>query len=325
MGRRVPRTSPRSYVSQFLWKDIPYGPATLTQTYRSTPAGLEFMTAYASWLSVQRGEAVSDAPREATPRYIRNNRDLGEWVHRDLPFQAGVGAALILLDLPGALDLAMPYRTSRTQDGFCTFGKPWVLDMVARVANAGLRAAWFQKWALHRALRPEAFGGRVHNHLTNAAVYPIHPDLLVTSAATAEVKARHGTYLLPLAYPEGSPLHPAYPSGHATFAGATVTVLKAIFNESAQIPNPVLAADDGSTLLPWTGGTLTVGGELNKLAANVALGRVAAGVHWRSDAAQGMALGEAVALRVLADLKRTYSETFPGFTLTRFDGTSVTV
>ena len=35
------------------------------------------------------------------------------------------------------------------------------------------------------------------------------------------------TYLLGLTYPEGSPLHPSYPSGHATLAGACITVIKA--------------------------------------------------------------------------------------------------
>ena len=36
-----------------------------------------------------------------------------------------------------------------------------------------------------------------------------------------EVFSQYGTYLLPQAYPEGSPLHPAYGSGHATVAGLT--------------------------------------------------------------------------------------------------------
>ena len=36
-------------------------------------------------------------------------------------------------------------------------------------------------------------------------------------------------YLLPMAYPEGSPMHASYGAGHATVAGACVTVLKAFF------------------------------------------------------------------------------------------------
>ncbi len=313
------------YVSQFLWKDVPYGPATLVQRYRATPQGLDFMTTYPQWLSVQRGDDVAEAPREPTARYVRNTRDLAEWVHRDFPFQAGVAAVQILLDLPGTADPANPYLASRTQDPFCTFGRPFLLDVVARVANAGLRAAWFQKWALHRTLRPEAYGGRVHNHLTRAANYPIHPDLVTTSGVLAETHARHRSYLLPISYPEGSPLHPAYPSGHATFVGACVTVAKALFNEAAPIPDPVVASDDGLSLLPYAGPALTVGGELNKLAANVALGRCEAGVHYRSDAVQGMALGEAVATQLLVEMKRTYSETVGTFTFTRFDGTTATI
>ncbi len=83
------------------------------------------------------------------------------------------------------------------------------------------------------------------------------------------------------AFPEGSPTHPAYGAAHATVAGACVTVLKAFFDESFVIPNPVEAASDGLSLKPYTGPSLTVGGELNKLASNVAIGRNIAGVHWR--------------------------------------------
>jgi hypothetical protein len=46
---------------------------------------------------------------------------------------------------------------------------------------------------------------------------------------------------------------------------------------------------------PYTGsdaGQITVGGELNKLANNVALGRDMAGVHWGSDAEQALLLSE---------------------------------
>ena len=102
-------------------------------------------------------------------------------------------------------------------------------------------------------------------------------------------------------------------------------MLKALFNEAFVIPNPVVASDDGLSLLPYSGPPLTVGGELNKLAANVSLGRDAAGVHWRSDGIEGMRLGEAVALSILRDVATLYHEEFTGFTLTRFDGTPITI
>ena len=44
---------------------------------------------------------------------------------------------------------------------------------------------------------------------------------------------------------------------------------------------------------------------LNKLAANLALGRDIAGVHWRSDGREGLKLGEAVAVGHLTDLRAT--------------------
>lgn len=54
-------------------------------------------------------------------------------------------------------------------------------------------------------------------------------------------------------------------------------------------------------------------------------GRDMAGVHWRSDSAQGLLLGEAVTISVLRDQRATYNETFNGFTFTKFDGSSITV
>ncbi|MFP3471873.1 hypothetical protein R0J90_17655, partial [Micrococcus sp. SIMBA_144] len=86
-------------------------------------------------------------------------------------------------------------------------------------------AAWFQKWLVHRRLRPEQFGGRIHNELIGAADYPIHPDVLNSKAVT-RIFEKYATYLLPQAYEEGCPTHPSYPAGHGTFIGAMVTMLK---------------------------------------------------------------------------------------------------
>jgi hypothetical protein len=135
----------------------------------------------------------------------------------------------------------------------------------------------------------------------------------------------NGTYLLPMAFPEGSPTHPSYPAGHATIAGACCTVLKAVFEETAVFMNPEQANADGTALVPWTGEDLTVGGEINKLANNIALGRDWAGVHYRSDGVDGLFVGEQQALGLLRDYSRTYREMFDGFTLTKFDGTTVQI
>ena len=85
---------------------------------------------------------------------------------------------------------------------------------------------------------------------------------------------------------------------------------------------------DGTALVPYDGddaGQLTIGGELNKIASNVALGRNIACVHWRSDATESLKLGEEVAIRLLREQKGTYNEAFSGFKLTKFDGSPVVV
>ena len=242
-----------------------------------------------------------------------------------LHLSGGSLAALILLGYGNAaLDDTNPYTGTSNQSGCITFGGPHVLDLIARVANHALKAVWYHKWVVHRRLRPEEFGGRIHHHMIGAARYPIHSKLL-DSLALALVFGEHGTYLCPQAYPEGCPTHPAFPSGHAAIIGAGVTVLKAFFNEAFVIPNPVVPSDDGLSLQPWKGEPLTVGNELNKPAFNVAIGRDTAGVHFRRDELEGILLGETTAFSVLTDFNATYNEDFEGCSLTTFDGEAVTL
>ncbi len=139
---------------------------------------------------------------------------------------------------------------------------------------------------------------------------------------------KYGTWLLSQAFPEGSPTHPAYPTGHGTVAGACITVLKFFFDGTYVIPNPQAPSNDGLSLLPYAGsdaGRLTVNGELNKLGHNVSFGHgIHAGIHWRSDTDTSMLLGEAVALSFLRDRARTYNEPFTVH-LTKLDGTTATI
>jgi hypothetical protein len=322
----VPGALEGPYVSQFLLMDIPFGAKTITQKYSVPVEKIDYMTSYNEWLNIQNGQASSSALKlDPVSRYISNGRDLGEYVHKDNSIQAALTACSILLGFgQKALSLSNPYLFSKTQEGFATFGSPHILDFVTRVARMALEAAWFQKFLVHRRVRPEEFGGCVQNLKTGAAKYPINPELLASKVLEIVFK-KYGTYLLPMAYPEGCPTHPAYPAGHATQIGAGVTILKAFFDEDYIIPNPVVASADGLKLQPYLDGNLKVGGELNKLAANIALGRDFAGVHWRSDCLEGMKLGESVAIGLLQDYRDTYNEKFQGFSFTKFDGTKVII
>lgn len=315
------------FLSQFLFRDIEYGTLLIPQLH-DTVRDQDFMTDFDSWLSVQRGISVPPIERDrVNRRYLRTPRDLANYVHFDALYEAYLNAALILLSLNAPLDNGNPYVHSANQEGFGTYGGPHLLSLVTEVATRALKAQWFQKWFVHRRLRPEAFGGRIHAHLSGLRDYSMIDTEVLESTALKLTNERTGSYLLPQAFPEGSPLHPAYGSGHATVAGACVTVLKAWFDESWVLPDPVVPNTAGTALVPYTGpdaDRLTVGGELDKVAANIAIGRNMAGVHWRTDYTEAVRLGEAVAIGVLRDQVRVGHED-ASFGLTRFDGNRMTI
>lgn len=315
------------YISQFLWQDYRFGSIDIEQRYETPRSNSDFMTTTSSWLSIQRGANPQESLEfRNRKRYIYNNAALAEYVHRDVSFQAYLQAGLILLSYgPAALASSNPYANISNQGPFVSHGPPYILDLITKAANAALNAAWFQKWRVHRFLRPEALGGRVHFHVNGDRNYNIHSDLL-NAQALSRVFSKYGTFLLPQAYPEGSPTHPSYPAGHACIAGACVTVLKALFNESFVIPNPVVTTNRGRELAPYTGQDLSVGGELNKLANNISLGRDAAGVHYRQDGIQGLQAGEQVAIALLKEHASSFNEAgFAGYSFTGFDGNLVTI
>ena len=312
------------YLSQFLWKPVPYVPMLLEERMRIAVPGIDYMTRYDEWLALQNG-ALADVNRfDDQRRYLRTGRDLGEFVHRDFTYQPYLSACLILLKAGAAIDGGNPYKHSRTQGAFSSLGAPFVLAMLAIVTQLALKACWYHKWVVHRRLRPEELGGRVHHHLQGRWSESAFHDDLVQAVALERLR-KGDSFLLSQAYPEGAPTHPSYPAGHAAIAGACVTVLKAFFDESYVIPQPVVPAADGLSLLPWKGEPLAAGDELDKLAWNVAIGRDFAGVHWRSDASAGLRLGEAVARDFLRERKLLTNELFTGFSLRTFDGERITV
>jgi hypothetical protein len=314
------------YISQFLWQPIPYGIHTIDQRYKFPTRGQWFLTDYDAWLACQRGaKSTASIAFDADPRYISSFRELAEYVHQDFSFGPYLSAALTMLRFgDDALSRTNPYRGAANEFGDITLGNKNVLTLVAQAALLGQKGSWYHKWLVHRRARPEVLGGRIENQLAGKASYDLHPDLL-QSDGIARARQQNGTALLPLAYPEGSPTHPSYPSAHAANAGACSTILKAFFNEDFVVPAPVQASADGSGLDPWSGEPLTLGNEIDKLASNIAFGRDAAGVHFRTDSLQGLLVGESQAIGLLCDVSRTYNERFEGFVLHAVDGRPISI
>jgi hypothetical protein len=364
------------FISQFLYKAVTYGGGPLATTVEANPpatgveptalqiidqrtltrfGGDDSLTDYNEWLSIQDGHNPADPTDtledyDPVRRYIRNARDLTEWVHLDYPIQSSLNAALIMArqgdflpdgkydpdpkSSPATFDPNNPYLGYAKQEPFVTFGNSDVQSLTSLVTNTVLRGQWFQKWQVHRRLRPEEYGGRVHNNITGARSYPIPPDVgqggvlsrVFLQNAVRNMErglSNNGTYLLSSAFREGSPVHPAYASGHSTYTGAGITILKA-FNKDLPIINPQVANADGTALVPYSG-TLMMFDELDKLASNIGVARLFAGVHYRSDHDHAVRLGELHALRTLQDWTRLYNESFEGFQVRTLGGNNLTI
>ncbi len=321
------------YLSQFLIRDIPYGRQTIFNVLQPLAPGTNYMTNQNDWLFVQKGCTPNSPTLAGERRRMISARELVSYVQIDFITQAYWNALLLMIMAPdpkrldgGGLGIPFdpnnPYIGNCTQEQFVTFGPTHITALLNKVAYIAHKGTWYQKWIVHRRLRPEEFGGRVHFSLKNVKQYPYNPVLNNSTALPKIAAQTGGNYFLPQAYPEGSPIHPAYTAGHATLAGAAATILKAFFNDQKVIPNPV-QLDDKGNILPYTGpdaGNLTVGGELDKLASNISLGRDFAGVHWRTDYTASMLLGEDFAIKMLADYGYTYHENFEGFSFIDFRG-----
>lgn len=322
------------YISQFCIRPTNLGAQPMDQKMVTYAAGIDYLTDLAEWQNVQSGvsTAATTAGNVVDPkrRYMHNGRALAAFTHVDELYQAYLTAFLCLNTLGVGPNTTSPYKTFKQQQSFGTFGGPDIAATLGAVARAAINAVWYQKWLVHLRHRPESGGGLVHLKKTGLGATDAQVDPIVLNSVALELSnlRNDGSYLLSQAFPEGSPAHPAYPTGHGTVAGACITVLKFFFDGGASIVNPLVPSADGLMLEPYNGadaGDMTVNGELHKLAHNVSFGHgIHAGIHWRSDTDYSIILGEAVALKFLQDQAFTYDEKID-IKLTKLDGTSTTI
>lgn len=358
-----------------------YGTQVVDQRSVVAQREVDWLQTWASWLDAQNGVQFGGKDLfQTTRQFLTTPRDVATYVHFDALYQAYQVACLLMLadGAPFGFDRGLPETHSRTRSAFASYGGPHVLSLVTEVATRALKLVWRQKWMHHRRLRPEAAAALVTLHAHDPAAIP--DDALrsavgalrakVPAAVLAAVDARNSTaaakgripangaaadlpdiadgrnYLLPMAFPEGSPTHPAYGAGHATVAGACVTALKAFFemygpDGRTELAWPLAAGDgpggagrygfgdvwvgDGDHLEPADGDPeLTVQGELDKLAANVAIARNVAGVHYYTDYFASVRQGERLTVSVLEDQAALYNEPM-SMSFTSFDGDRVRV
>jgi hypothetical protein len=344
------------YVSQFLYLPFNYGNIAIEQKYENENDVKESVIlsgATGAWINIQNGKVTSDeSTKTGNFLYCHSPRVLGAKVHNDALYQFYYNAALIAFQNgigPSAFQ-------NDKSSAWVSSGGPDVLASVAHVALGALRVAWYQKFCISMRIRPEVYAQRINLIKTNTETFiksvprlkqvqnnlTTEADTLLEEVKTfnANLSGQTGTYLLPLQFTEGSPVHPSLPAGHAVVAGACVTVLKAMLSTHDKQDNnyikkawplDVKHSLDGTALDDYTGDIdeITIVGELNKLASNVSIGRNMAGVHYRADGDCGMKLGEIYALTYLVDKASEYSESYNGvfdcFVLEKFDGTTVKI
>ncbi len=356
---------------------IRYGALSIDQRVPIASATTDFMTEWNDWLDVQNGvdtqkgneAGIFGPPAGVTRRFISTPRDLATYVHYDALYEAYLNACLILLGMGAPTDpgfdklsgqgmlhwnslspdnqtLTSLYEIhEREAGGFALWGGPHILTLVTEVATRALKAVRYQKFNIHCRLRPEALAGRVEKASQIGTDFPSIGNLFTQLENTIQdtvnaiqLNNASNTKLLPMAFQEGSPMHPSYGAGHATVAGACITMLKAYFDTSAVLVRrgddilfakyssgdaPVAFVPD-NTMNALTdvndGSYLTLEGELNKLAANISIARNMAGVHYFSDYYDSLRMGEEIAIGILEEQALCYKTDPFVFSVPTFDG-----
>jgi hypothetical protein len=319
------------YISQFLLHDVDLWALPTKQRYLRYAEGTDYNKTREQWLRVLEGVEPTDGdgtlisaelnphPPSAGPGYIETPRHLATIVNAEPPYQEYLIAATYLLgrDWVDYDDgLAYVSREEGPVFNYTDNGPVGLLDLLARAGREALLAAFYQKYYAHFRCRPETYAGRVHAQ-EFAADSPdsFSIDELVTESKILEHQRQRRAEgdgqpgFLSTAYIEGSPVHPAYPSGHSVIAGACGTILKTWFENTdwdQDAADYYLPVDQGEGSYPPTAavpdGHHGIHQEIDKLMSNIGLARMFAGVHYYSDHYEGVKLGEQVAVGLLADV-----------------------
>jgi hypothetical protein len=223
-------------------------------------------------------------------------RGLASLAHQDQPYLIPLFVACQLLAASAPLSSRFPLLANEAP--FVTGGGALALQCaLATATEKAMRLCWRAKFRYHRE-RPERLW-------REGVAGNLHPDFLGIGGWIVE---QVGDYL-PMIYAEGSPIHPDYPSGHATIAGVCGGILMAWFADS-----PVASL-----------GIKSVHAEIRQIMWAMSIGRNWAGIHTRSSLLEGLRLGIRVARSHLSAMKANNPEPIGTAQFADFDGQTITV
>lgn len=195
-----------------------------------------------------------------------------ELVHADFPTDILTNLAKNLMSQGAKLRKILPnVEYKRFTDGVVMLGHSigWAVHTVSPSAFAA-------KWHFGRP-RPEEV---IHNFCNGQYDVPeVIARALDECLDMDKVKLNAANFTM---YPEGAPMHPAYPAMHGAAAGAGV-----LFNVLFDL-------------------TDNQKDEVRRTMANIALFRDFAGVHYKSDSLVGLELGEMVMIKALPSFLANY-------------------
>lgn len=147
---------------------ISYGAIRIDQRVRYATPCDDHMTNWKEWLDVQDGADLggleSYEKGALAHRFITTPRDLATYVHYDALYEAYLNAFLILLAEESPFDPDLPFQLADYKDhqqAFAHFGGPHILSLVTEVATRALKAVRYQKFNVHRRMRPEVLAARL--------------------------------------------------------------------------------------------------------------------------------------------------------------------
>lgn len=196
----------------------------------------DYMTTERSYKSVMAGDAKKEI-KSGNRKNIVTLRDAASYVHSDDPFVlwGNVAMSLMMYKVPQRTQSRINDHDGEGQSRFTVFGGPFLKGIIGHAILMSGPVSFANKWDA-MVPRPE----QLHFEWLNE--------------------------FLPMAYPEGSPMHPSRPAMHSFAALVCCYVLLALFDGHHELPNG-----------------RTVEEELILLADNVGYFRVFAGVHYQSD------------------------------------------